>query len=152
MTDPITFSGTSPRFALPMLFAAQAQKEVFVNEGFALIDALMHAAFEGESNMPPSSPADGQCWLTGTAPTGEWAGQSGKLACRSAGNWLFVTPRDGMRLLDRSTGQEHRYSGGWLAPAAPAAPSGGATIDSEARSAIGAIVAALREAGIFPTG
>lgn len=150
MPDPIIFDSTSPRFALPLLFAGQAQKEAFVNEAHALTDALLHLAIEGEAAAPPTTPVEGTNWLVAASPTGTWAGQEGKIACRQAGNWLFVAPRDGMRLLDKSSGQERRYAGGWLAPAAPAAPSGGSTIDGEARTAISALVAALRTAGVFP--
>lgn len=96
MSDPIVFEGASPRFALPMLFAGQAQKEVYVNEAHARIDALMHCAIEGLANTAPATPANGTVWLINTAPTGEWAGQAGKLACRQDGMWVFVSPKDGM--------------------------------------------------------
>lgn len=151
MPDPISFDSTSPRFALPLLFAGQAQKEAFVNEAHALTDALIHCAIEGTAAAPPTSPAEGTNWLVDVSPTGAWTGQAGKIACRQAGNWLFVAPKDGMRLLDRSNGQERRYAGGWQAPSAPASPSGGSTIDTEARDAIVALIAALRTAGVFPT-
>lgn len=131
--------------------AGQSQKEVFVNEALARIDGLLHGAIEGTLSAPPATPADGQTWLVGTAPSGAWSGQAGKLALRQGGNWVFASPRDGMRLLDRSTGQHRHYLGGWHAPSAPTGPSGGTTVDSEARAAILAIVAALRDAGIFPT-
>lgn len=150
MPDPITFDSISPRYALPLLFAGQSQKEAFVNEAHALTDALIHCAIDGTAAAPPGSPVEGTNWLVGTSPTGAWTGQAGKIACRQAGNWLFVTPRDGMRLLDKSNGQERRYSAGWLAPSVPAAPSGGATVDAEARTAIAGLIAALRTAGVFP--
>lgn len=147
------FDSTSPRFGLPLLFAGQAQKEVFVNEAHALADMLLHCAIEGESAAPPASPAEGEAWLVAASPTGSWAGHAGKLAGWQGGNWLFASPRDGMRVLDLSTGQDRRYSGGeWLGPDTPALPSGGAVIDSEARAAIAAIVAALQQAGIFAEG
>lgn len=150
MTDPISFDSTTPRFDLPRLFAGQAQKELFVNEAHARLDALLHCAVEGTLSSPPASPLDGQSWLVGTSPSGDWAGQAGSIASRQAGQWLFTDPRDGLRVLDRATGQEKRYLGGWLAPAAPASPTGGSTVDAEARAALSDLVARLREAGVFP--
>ena len=41
-----------------------------------------------------------------------------------------MTPRDGMRILDRASGQEQRYLSGWQIAATIAGPSGGATIDA----------------------
>ena len=149
MSDPISFTSASPRYRLPLLFAGQAQKEFFVNEAHTLTDALLHAAIEGEANDPPIAPEEGDCWLVGASPTGGWAGHGLDLTAYQAGTWIFVTPRDGMRLLDRSTGQDIRYRGGWQRPAAPAAPTGGATIDSEARAAIVGLVAALVAGGIL---
>ena len=150
MPDPLTFDSTSPRYSLPLLFAGQAQKEAFVNEAHALTDALLHCAIEGEAAAPPATPVEGTNWLVAASPTGAWAGQQGKLACRQSGNWLFVAPRDGTRLLDRSSGQEKRYFVGWQVPAAPATITGGSTIDAEARAAVATLVVALRVAGIFP--
>jgi hypothetical protein len=97
------------------------------------------------------TPGEGETWLVGDSATGEWVGQDGKLASRQAGNWLFAAPGDGMRLFDRSTGQILLYRGGWQRPPAPNAPTGGTVVDSEARSAIADLVAALAEAGIFPS-
>ena len=149
MPDPLYDSRTA-RFDLPLLFAGQAQKEGFVNEIAARIDALLHGAIEGELATPPSAPADGSAWLVAAGASGAWLGQAGKIAARQAGNWLFSTPRDGMKLLNRTTGQEIRYSGGWKAAARPASPGGGTIIDAEARAAITAILAVLTTAGIVP--
>lgn len=149
MTEPVVFTSASPRFAIPLLFAGQAQKEVFVNEAHALIDALLHPAVEGETDDPPIDPAEGECWLVGAAPNGAWAGHGGKLACRQAGEWVLSTPRDGMRIFDRSTGQDIRYVDGWQRAATPAVPSGGTTVDTEARATITALLTALIDAGVL---
>lgn len=149
MSDPIVFTSASPRFGLPLLFAGQAQKEVFVNEAHALTDALLHPAIEGEANAPPAAPTAGECWLVGDAPAGAWTDHAGELASYQPGGWIFAAPRDGLRVLDRSTGQDVRYRGGWQRPATPPAPAGGATVDTEARAAITDLIGALVDAGLL---
>jgi hypothetical protein len=72
------------------------------------------------------------------------------LACRQAGQWLLVVPRDGLRVLNRATGQDARYFGTWRVSARPATPSGGAIVDAESRTAINGLLAALESAGIIP--
>jgi hypothetical protein len=41
------------------------------------------------------------------------------------------------------------YRDGWQRPTAPAAPSTGSVVDSEARAALADLLAALAQAGIF---
>lgn len=149
MSDP-AFNSRTARHDMPFLFAGQAQKEGHVNEAIARIDALLHMAIEGEISTAPTAPQDGQTWLIGTAPGGEWAGHAGQLAARVSGNWLYFTPCDGMRVLDRTNGQERRYSAGWHTATRPAPPTGGTTIDPEARATINALLASLTTAGILP--
>jgi len=150
MTDPIAYTATTPRYGLPLLFAGQSQKEFYVNEAHALADALLHAACEGEAAAPPAAPTEGETWLVAAGATGDWSGEAGRLAAFQSGTWLFVSPRDGMRLFDRATGQVLLFNNGWHRPGAPAGPSGGATVDTEARAAISGLIAALIGAGIFP--
>ena len=150
MATPIIFDSRSARFELPFLFAGQSQKEGFVNECTARTDALLHCAIEGEAAAPPALPADGTSWLVGAGASGDWAGQIGKIAARQSGNWLFIAPRDGMRLLNRATGQEIRYHGSWKIASRPPLPTGGTTIDAEARAAISALITSLTIAGVIP--
>ncbi len=152
MSSSFVFNSISPRFGLPFLYSGQAQKEVWVNEAHARTDALLHCAVEGEATEPPSDPAEGECWIVATDATDDWVGQDGSIACREGGNWLFVVPRDGMRILDRSTGQDKRFFGTWKFPIIPLEPQGGTVVDAEARAAIGDLIAALRLSGAFPTG
>jgi Protein of unknown function (DUF2793) len=151
MSDPISFTSASARFALPFLFAGQAQKEVFVNEAHARADMLLHPAILGTANTPPATPQDGDCWLIGTSATGPWSGHDGQLAGRQDGNWLFTPPRNGMTVLDLSAGKIRRYANGWLTASAVSAPTGGTVIDVQARSAIAGLIAALVAGGILPS-
>lgn len=123
--------------------AAQSQKEFYVNEAHAILDCLLHAAIEGEADAPPVTPRDGETWLIGDTPTGDWAGHAGELACYAVGAWLFVTPRNGVRVLDLNTGQSRLYHDGWQTAASVVSPSGGSVIDAEARTAIEGLIAAL---------
>lgn len=149
MTDPI-FPSRTPRLELPLLFVGQAQKEVTVNEAVSKIDALLCPAIEGELAAPPASPQDGQNWLVTTGASGEWTGRTGQIASRQSGNWFYTAPTAGLRLLNKATGQDLRYTTAWMAAARPATPSGGTTIDAEARAAIAGILACLTAGGILP--
>lgn len=150
MPDPISFESSTPRLGLPHLFAAQVQKEFIVNEAHARVDMLLHCAVEGEANAPPETPSEGEVWIVGDAPTGEWAGHTGQLAGRQAGAWLFAVPFAGMSAFDKAARQAVRYDAGWLRAAAPVLLDGGAVADAEARVAIGELVEVLRSAGILP--
>ncbi|MDZ4308367.1 DUF2793 domain-containing protein [Allopontixanthobacter sp.] len=149
MADPISFTSATPRYGIPFLFAGQAQKEFFVNEAHALIDLLLHPAIQNESDAPPENREEGQCWLVGSNPTGEWSGHEGKLAGWISGSWIFVAPQDGVRLVDLSSNQFIFFSNGWQRADTPAIPSGGQIVDAEAREAIGHLIQSLRSAGIL---
>ncbi|WP_347302752.1 DUF2793 domain-containing protein [Croceibacterium sp. TMG7-5b_MA50] len=151
MADTISFAATSARHGLPLIFPGQVQKEFFVNEAHALIDALLHPVLLGTATSPPSNMQDGDCWIVGAGATGEWAGRANMLACRQAGTWLYAKPCEGLKAYDRKTGQELRYSNGrWSGAVAVTKVQGGATVDAEARSAIAGLIAALTHAGILP--
>lgn len=162
----------SLRCRLPLLAAGQAQKEIFHNEALQLIDLLIGTAVEDcGRNAPPASPAEGQAYRVGLAPTGDWSGQAGAVAGWSAAGWRFAGPFEGQAVFDkaRAIGCYFR-AGAWddgavraeqlvidgttvVAGQQPAiaVPSGGTTVDSQARAAISAILAALRNHGLIAT-
>ena len=149
MSDPISFTSASPRFELPYLFVSQAQKEAFINEALSRIDALLHVEVEGTLNSPPASPADGQSWIVGSSPTGAWTGHAQQIASRQGGNWLFAMPVTGMQLFDKAAARRACFNAGWNYASPVSAPSGGTTIDTQARTAIAGLIAALMQAGIL---
>lgn len=149
MSDPIEFEGATPRLALPLLFAGQAQKEFTVNESLLRADIAVQCAVEGEVSAPPASPSAGQVWLIGTSPSGIFTGRAGAIAGWTAAGWRFVTPAPGFVVYDRTAQCFRLFSGTWRKPLAPGAPTGGAVIDSEARAAIVNIVETLVAAGVL---
>jgi len=145
---------TTPRFGLPLLAVAQAQKEVTHNEALALLDALIHAAVEaGPLAAPPEGPAEGRCWIVGAAPTGVWAGQANAIAIRTGGEWRFAPPRRGMRAMRLTDGAQLRFDGSaWVPPGTITAPSGGSTIDAQARSVLSTLILHLAAQGLLISG
>ncbi len=150
MTQPIHFTSQTPRFALPLLFAGQAQKEFFYNEAQSLIDAMLHLAVEGVSQIPPSNPENGRCWIIDLSPQGDWIGKENSIALRMPDGWKFLPACSGMSAFDKSSGQRFFFDEAWQTASEPATLQGGNTVDSEARIAIAALVEALRHLGAFP--
>lgn len=144
MTDSAT-----PRFALPLLFAGQAQKEITHNEALILIDALITAEIQGANiNAPPASPLPGQCWAIGHSPSGVWLGKAGQLAIATVGGWRFCDVGEGFAVRMTSGGAMWRRTGAtWGGPPTLAPPNGGTVIDSEARVAIAGLRAAMVTSG-----
>jgi Protein of unknown function (DUF2793). len=162
----------SDRFALPLLSAGQAQKELYHNESLALLDLLAHTAVVDHGiDTPPSMPSPGQCWIVGSAPTGAWAGHDGALAGWTGGGWRFIAARAGMTAWDIANGYWLHHDGSdWVEGVLPASslnvggvqvvggqigaianPAGGSFIDAEARAAVTLILNALRTHGLIAT-
>ena len=152
MPDPVEFTSATPRFGLPLLFAGQAQKEFFVNEAYRLLDFLLHPVVEGESNVPPASPIEGEAWLVTATAQDDWLGHEDDIAAYIGARWLFAAPTAGMRVHSMATNQFKVFNGNWQSPSEPSAPSGGATIDVEARATISELIEVLRVGGLLPPG
>jgi hypothetical protein len=161
---------TSARFALPLLQPGQAQKEMVHNEALVLVDAALHPVAQTVGDdAPPPAPEPGQCWIVGDAPTGDWAGEAGRIAAWTGGGWRFVVPTPGMTVWLIDAAVWALYDGStWRAGTLPATalhiageqvvgarqgaiaePAGGSAVDAEARAAVNAILAALRGHGLI---
>ena len=149
MIEPADFTDTTPRHKLPFLFAGQAQKEFTVNEALARIDLLLHVAVAAEVNEPPANSEPGTCYLVGGMPTGPFANHTAEIAGWDGQQWTFARPNPGMRVKDLSSGQICFFEGGWQRLDGPAEPTGGTTVDSEAREAIIDLCVILRTYGLF---
>lgn len=88
---------TTPRSALPLLAAAQAQKHVTHNEALLQLDALSCARLlDRDLSAPPSAPADGDTYLVKATGSGDWTGQDGAIAFAVDGAWRFYAPYGGL--------------------------------------------------------
>ncbi|MBS7668212.1 DUF2793 domain-containing protein [Croceicoccus gelatinilyticus] len=148
MAEPITFNSATAKFALPFLHVAQTQKEVFVNEAHVIMDAMLHPLVEGVSDQPPVSPANGECWIVAPGATASFDNRDHQIACFNEGQWIFCQPVEGMRVFDKALGANRFYRDGWNANTVISKPSGGTTVDAEARSAIDGLIDALQRSGI----
>ena len=144
-------SDATARFALPLLAAGQAQKEITHNEALVLLDMLTQPIVESASlASPPATPGIGQIWIVAVGGTGAWAGRSGALALWTEGGWRFVAPVVGMRVIVGNSGLILRCgTSAWESGAAIGAATGGTVIDVQARAAITAIITALQQGGLI---
>lgn len=163
---------TSARQKLPLMAAGQSQKEIVHNEALLLADLLLAPVAESLGlNAPPAAPALGACWIVGAAPTGDWAGQAGALAGWTTAGWRFAAPFEGLHVWLRGAGLwAVRGASGWTSGTVAAGalaiggqqvvgtrrpaiadPSGGATVDAEARAGLASVLAAMRQHGLIAT-
>ncbi len=151
MSDPVSFSSTTPRHGLPMLFSGQSQKEITINEALSVIDFLLSGTVEGVRADPAPTPLTGQAWIVSEGASGAFTGHEGKIAGWTDGGWRFIAPIAGMRTFDRAVNAFRHYSGGWAFAETPVLPIGGSTIDTEARACIAALISSLETSGIIST-
>ncbi len=156
------------RYALPLLSAGQAQKEVTHNEAIARLDALLHLAVESRTVAAPAAPAGGTAWIVPADASADWLGRDGAVAALDDSGWSFVVPRDGCIAFVRDEGAFVHFAGGawrngWPVPALEIAgravldgaavpvepPSGGMVVDVEARGALASLLAALQSLGLL---
>ena len=161
----------TPRLALPLLQPGQAQKEMTVNEAVARLDIAVQGAVVAATDAPPTDPDPGDCWIVSGAPSGDWAGHAHEIAGWTRSGWLFVQPREGTQLWVGSTVGAAVFTGGaWqlgelhgklfvegdqvvgARGAAITEPSGGSTVDAEARAVIASMLVALRAHGLIEGG
>lgn len=160
------------RFALPFIQPGQAQKEMAHNEALARIDGALHPVVQAmDIATPPATAAIGASWIVAAAATGDWAGHDGEIAVRTEGGWRYIVPVAGMTAwFVAATAWVWHDGNAWHAGPAPSfgvmvagqqvvgaraaailAPSGGGTVDAQARTAIGAILTALGNHGLIAT-
>jgi Protein of unknown function (DUF2793) len=157
------------RHLMPLLASGQAQKEVTHNEALQMIDRRLQLAVISRSVSAPPSPAvSGAIYIVPAEATGEWSGQTDRIASYDGFGWTFDAPQPGwlvwiideavMSIFDGKWSDGYwpvtalriggrQVLGGPLATIAN--PSGGLAIDVESRLAIDQILAMLRGHGLI---
>lgn len=90
----------STRLGLPYLAAAQAQKQVTVNESLSRLDALVQlSARSAKASAQPAAPSDGDIYLLPAGKTGAaWSAMAdGAIGYYRDGVWEELTPQIGWR-------------------------------------------------------
>lgn len=134
------------------------------------MDVLVGGAVEEPPRAtPPTAPSPGDCFIVAEGATDAWLGQSQSIAAWTSGGWRFISPAEGMTLLERSSGTFATFRNGAWEPgilrgtsvliggeqvvgtrgAAIESPAGGAVVDVEARAALSAILDTMRQHGLI---
>ena len=151
MSDPIQFDSRSVRHDLPFLHPAQAQKEHLVNEALARLEALTQPVVQGSLPEPPAAPQPGDAYIVAQGASGPWEGHSDAIAVWQGDQWLLQPAAEGTLTFRKDTQSYAVFKQGWKVASPQTEPSGGTTIDPEARAAIGDLCNTLRSIGILPS-
>lgn len=113
------------------------------------------------------SPAEGESWLVAPGAVDDWEDRDDSLAIWTGGGWRFTNPVPGMAAWNKGAASWLHWSGAaWTSdwpvetlsingaqvvgarqPDIPS-PSGGTTIDAEARAAIDLVIVTLKTHGL----
>lgn len=111
---------TTQNLALTYIVASQAQKEVTHNGALNDLDFLAKTSvIDHTLNTPPGSPATGDAYIVGSAPTGAWSGGANAVAGYYSG-WTLKTPQTGWTVWTRNGNKLLYYTGtAWATLATP---------------------------------
>lgn len=81
------------------------------NEALTQLDAVIDMyALEVDLDTPPSSPAEGDTYVIGDAPTDDWIGHMGEIAYWNDEAWTFYAPFNGLKVFVAATSTIVVYS------------------------------------------
>ena len=136
------------RCALPLLAVGQAHKESSHNEALLRIDFLLNPVVEAVENDPDTvEPVEGDCWLIGANPIGDWTGRQDQIAGWTDAGWRFFDPPRFLSVMVASTQTYAVFTDSWQFADRLDSPVGGDNVDPEARAAIDSIISLLRQSG-----
>ncbi|MGH8520137.1 MAG: DUF2793 domain-containing protein [Gammaproteobacteria bacterium] len=106
---------TTPLLALDEISASQSQKETSHNQALRQHEGRTVRALSKDLNTPPGSPADGDSYVIGPAPTGVWAGKAFQVAVFIGTAWVYWVPKEGVALWINDLDTSYVYDGAaWI--------------------------------------
>lgn len=89
------------------------------NPNWARTDTLLHLAVNSVLNTPPGTPVNGERYIVGDTPTGDFVGHIDEVAVYltiGTPGWVFYSPKNGWKAWNIATGETLRYNGSaWIA-------------------------------------
>lgn len=71
---------------------------------------------ENQTTNAPPAVVNGTAYVIGSAPTGAWAGHTGKIAHGENSAWVIYAPAEGWRIYDKALNANRQYDGAaWIA-------------------------------------
>ncbi|SIR47216.1 DUF2793 domain-containing protein [Bosea sp. TND4EK4] len=144
----------TPRLALPLLAAGQAQKHVTHNDALTRLDALIHLVVDSRSQAaPPPAPTELSAHIVPAGATGAFAGHADEVALYEDGGWTFLPPRTGWQAWVSDEAEHHLWTGSEWRRASPLSSLGAerwgvnATADATNRLAVSSEASLFNHAG-----
>jgi Protein of unknown function (DUF2793) len=101
---------TTPILDILELVASQTQPHIPVNEAIRTLEVFGQLAVIAIENTPPAV-VDGNSYIVGDAPTGDWAGYARWIAYGVGGGWRYALPRNGWLAYNQDDELYYRYVG-----------------------------------------
>ncbi len=112
-------SSTSSVLGLPYIQQNQAQKHITHNEALRVLDKITQLVVQDRfASAPPANPVQGETYIVGPTPTGDWVGHEDAIATFEDAAWVFVVPKPGWRahVLAHNAQVVFEDGAGWQTP------------------------------------
>jgi hypothetical protein len=106
---------TTLRHSIPLLVGGQAEGHVTHNTALNGLDAFINASVLSKTVSDPStlSPVNGDLYIVGASPVGEWSTHANKLALYMSGWQIYVPPTGFVARVNDEQGSYYVYNGSW---------------------------------------
>lgn len=101
---------TTPILGMQELIASQTQPHIPVNTNFRVLEVYGQISVIDIQNDPDGVPVEGDAYIVGLSPTGEWIGHENEIAAQIGGGWVYLAPKAGWIAYNQAEGKVYVYS------------------------------------------